>query len=178
MNNFVNLPQEEKEKYFINARDIIGINSHLIEKDFWVCWLLKKLFEIKNLSDYLTFKGGTSLSKVFKLIERFSEDVDLSIEKTFFGFINDKDTSRAKSNKARNKLLEDLKQKCGNFVRNDLIKLLEDKIKEEVKENWSLELDKDDPDAKTILFYYPSYKTKEVYVKPVVKIEMGARSEH
>jgi predicted nucleotidyltransferase component of viral defense system len=55
----------------------------LIEKDFWVCWILKILFSLPESGDHLTFKGGTSLSKCYDVIRRFSEDVDVSIERTF-----------------------------------------------------------------------------------------------
>ena len=51
------------------------LNAVLVEKDFWVCWLLKQLFTVEELDGWLVFKGGTSLSKCFNLIQRFSEDV-------------------------------------------------------------------------------------------------------
>ena len=51
----------------------------IIEKDFWVVWILGRLFSLEKVRPYLTFKGGTSLSKVYRLIDRFSEDIDLSM---------------------------------------------------------------------------------------------------
>ncbi len=51
----------------------------IVEKDFWVCWMLGLLFDHPEWSKGLVFKGGTSLSKVFKAIARFSEDIDLSL---------------------------------------------------------------------------------------------------
>jgi len=53
----------------------------IIEKDFWVCWTLRRVFEVMRFQPQLIFKGGTSLSKAYQLIERFSEDVDLSLSR-------------------------------------------------------------------------------------------------
>ena len=52
----------------------------VVEKDFWVCWALGRLFASEELAPKIMFKGGTSLSKVFGLIERFSEDIDLILD--------------------------------------------------------------------------------------------------
>ncbi|NNM89170.1 MAG: nucleotidyl transferase AbiEii/AbiGii toxin family protein [Phycisphaerae bacterium] len=57
-----------------------GLSAAIIEKDFWVCWTLKRLFTLNPPPAGLLFKGGTSLAKVFKVIERFSEDIDLSFK--------------------------------------------------------------------------------------------------
>ncbi len=62
-----------------------SVDSVIIEKDFWVCWLLGVLFSQTALGPHLVFKGGTSLSKVFGVIDRFSEDVDLSVSPEFVG---------------------------------------------------------------------------------------------
>jgi predicted nucleotidyltransferase component of viral defense system len=62
----------------------------LIEKDFWVCWILKHLFSIPAFESRLFFKGGTTLSKVFGIIERFSEDIDLAVDWEMLGFVEDR----------------------------------------------------------------------------------------
>lgn len=61
----------------------------IIEKDFWVCWILKQLFSIEALSGRLLFKGGTSLSKIFHAINWFSEDIDLAVDYVALGFTGD-----------------------------------------------------------------------------------------
>jgi len=81
MQNFLILPLDERKLAFEQTANDMGVPAIIIEKDFWVCWTLKHLFEITEIAPYLTFKGGTSLSKVYKLINRFSEDIDLSIKK-------------------------------------------------------------------------------------------------
>ena len=96
------LPKEERENYFRTAADIIKMPFNIIEKDYWVVWILEKLFALNDLRSHLTFKGGTSLSKIYKIIDRFSEDIDLSIEKHFLGFGENNDPEKAPSkNKQR-----------------------------------------------------------------------------
>ena len=79
------LSATEREALFRQTAARRGIRDAIVEKDFWVCWVLKKLFSDETLKNRLVFKGGTSLSKVYKLIDRFSEDVDLSVSPAFVG---------------------------------------------------------------------------------------------
>lgn len=76
-NNFFNLPQEEQSALIKQAGDQLDISDMIIEKDLWLCWVLEKIFALPVL---MAFKGGTSLSKVFGLIKRFSEDCDVTID--------------------------------------------------------------------------------------------------
>jgi hypothetical protein len=64
----------------------MGLSEAVVEKDFWVCWALDQIFTIKQFNERLLFKGGTSLSNVFRAIQRFSEDVDLAVDYTLLGF--------------------------------------------------------------------------------------------
>ena len=85
MNELHLLPQDERELFFRTVINTKKMPFEVIEKDYWVVWVLKRLFSLEKMKPYLTFKGGTSLSKVYGLIDRFSEDIDLSIEREFFG---------------------------------------------------------------------------------------------
>ncbi len=80
MKNIAKRPAEDREALFRNTADKMGINEAIIEKDFWVCWMLNHLFHDCPWKNTLTFKGGTSLSKAYGLIDRFSEDIDLIID--------------------------------------------------------------------------------------------------
>jgi predicted nucleotidyltransferase component of viral defense system len=82
MVEFIKLPNEDKLAAYSSAADQVGVEPHIVEKDFWVCWTLKQIFESEVLNKYLTFKGGTSLSKAYGIINRFSEDIDLAISKS------------------------------------------------------------------------------------------------
>ena len=77
MESVARLSSAERRELFAETAARKGMTPAIVEKDFWVCWTLGRLFAHPDLSRLLMFKGGTSLSKVFNLIERFSEDIDL-----------------------------------------------------------------------------------------------------
>ena len=79
---FLGLPPDERRLYIEQAAFRRNMSPVMLEKDFWVCWLLGILFE-SEFAGSLVFKGGTSQSKVFGVIERFSEDIDLSLSPAF-----------------------------------------------------------------------------------------------
>lgn len=73
MDKVANLSTDQRRELFEVAGGRRRVNPAIMEKDFWVCWVLRRLFSDSDLKDHLIFKGGTSLSKVYGLIERFSE---------------------------------------------------------------------------------------------------------
>ncbi|MCI0680903.1 MAG: nucleotidyl transferase AbiEii/AbiGii toxin family protein [Gemmataceae bacterium] len=79
---FLELSADERRPYIEQAATQRNISPVILEKDFWVCWLLGVLFQ-SEFAGNLVFKGGTSLSKVFGVIQRFSEDIDLSLSPVF-----------------------------------------------------------------------------------------------
>lgn len=173
------LPLEERRLYFNEVVTELDIPFAIVEKDFWVVWTLERLFSIDELKSHLTFKGGTSLSKVYGLIERFSEDIDVSIEKDFLGFNTpEKDPEQIKGSNKQKRALEDLAKACANYVQNEMATLLKKSITEELgtDKGWQLIPDKKDPQA--LLFEYPNITPRGDYIHQAVKIEMGARSEH
>lgn len=95
--SFLELPGHERRLYFEQAAARRGLSAVVLEKDFWVCWLLGVLFR-SEFHDSLVFKGGTSLSKVFRVIDRFSEDIDLSISPALLG-LPEPGTSRNQADK-------------------------------------------------------------------------------
>src|SRR5690554_2080096 len=179
MDRFLKLSQQDRIDTFSKAEVDIGLSEDIIEKDFWVCWTLKELFSMDVIKGNLTFKGGTSLSKVYKVIDRFSEDIDVSIERAYLGFKDDKDPANVGTKQAK-RLLEELGEACQKFVRGDLLSKLEAEIELKLGlKGWKLEIDEDDNDGQTILFTYPKITSKKSnYIRPVVKIELGARSDH
>ena len=86
MNRVARLPAAERRDLFQESARERGTNPAVIEKDFWVCWVLKQLFADPELGTRLVFKGGTTLSKVFGLIDRFSEDIDLVLDWQLLGY--------------------------------------------------------------------------------------------
>lgn len=80
MNRIALASGKERLAIFTDVAAIKKIPAAMVEKDFWVCWTLEKMFESDRLHSMLRFKGGTSLSKVYRLIQRFSEDIDLILD--------------------------------------------------------------------------------------------------
>ena len=95
--SFLELPGHERQLYFEQAAASRSLSAVVLEKDFWVCWLLGVLFR-SAFRESLVFKGGTSLSKVFRVIERFSEDIDLSVSPSLLG-LPEAGTSRNQADK-------------------------------------------------------------------------------
>jgi predicted nucleotidyltransferase component of viral defense system len=181
MKKFHLLTPAERQTYLQETSAKTGIQPSIIEKDYWVVWTLWLLFNQDDLKPSLTFKGGTSLSKAFSVIQRFSEDIDLSIEKSFFGMTDDQSPENAPSIKKRSQALKDLSAACKEYVQMKLARSLSEQISSHLGKNsdWDLKIDPDDNDGQTLLFTYPTSSTRAAsYISSVVKIEMGARSEH
>jgi predicted nucleotidyltransferase component of viral defense system len=174
------LPTSERELFFRAAAETLKISFDIIEKDYWVVWTLERLFALEELKTHLTFKGGTSLSKVYGIIDRFSEDIDLSIERDFLGFDENNDPEKAVSKKKQRAALDNLSDACSKYVQNKMLSDLKASIAEKIgtTDGWQLVVDGDDPDGQTLFFEYPSITSKGGYIRPFVKIEMGARSDH
>lgn len=179
MDTFLTRPPAERRRLCEAAGDKLGLQAASIEKDFWVCWVLHELFALAEFGSHLTFKGGTSLSKCWKLIERFSEDLDVVIDRDFLGFGGNKSPEAVPSNKQREKRLEDLKSACQVAVRQRLHPVLQKRFHTRIPKGlkWNLAADPDDVDRQTLLFQYPAVFPSGGYLRPVVKIELGARSD-
>src|SRR5581483_4972479 len=117
--HFLTLPAEERRLYIDQAAIRRNVSPVLLEKDFWVCWLLGLLFS-SEFAGSLVFKGGTSLSKVFGVIDRFSEDIDLSLSPGFLS-LPEAGTSRNKVNK----WMRNAEAACGGAVREQIAPALE-----------------------------------------------------
>lgn len=111
----------ERRELFQESANKRGVRREIIEKDFWVCWTLKRLFQLPELGGHLIFKGGTSLSKIFKAIERFSEDIDISIDRAYLGFEGERDPENIESRSKRNKTINQLRDVCKAKVSEEIL---------------------------------------------------------
>ena len=84
MNRFLGLSDSQRKSVYESIADKVGLPAQVIEKDFWVTAILQTIFSLP-IAEHLVFKGGTSLSKGWKLIERFSEDIDVAVNPVFLG---------------------------------------------------------------------------------------------
>ncbi len=180
MRRFLGLSAADQTLTFEQAGARKGLTPSSVEKDFWVSWTLRELFGLPSLADRLTFKGGTSLSKAWSLIDRFSEDIDLTIHRESLGFGAPNDPEAAKSKTQRGVRMKALVAACGAHVGSRVLPELAATIDAALAGRpWDLSPDPDDPDAQTLLYRYPSLfpVSQARYLRPVVKIEFGARSD-
>lgn len=182
MEFFLQLTPERRREFCTEAQIRLGLPAASIEKDFWVCWTLRELFALPDWGGNLTFKGGTALSKGWKLIERFSEDIDIVVDREFLGFGGDASPETAPSKKQRRARLDALKRECQTRIHAFLEPVLAEHMRKSLPagNRWDLvpAPPDEDPDGQTLLFHYPeSLAGTATYLRPVVKIEMGARSD-
>lgn len=173
MEAFLHMPMDERRVLCEQAQGRLSLQPASVEKDFWVCWTLRELFNLPEWGEHLTFKGGTSLSKAWKLIKRFSEDIDIVIERDFLGF-GGETLSKGRIKK--------LVKTCSQRIQNELKPSLEARINSALSaaDEWTLKVASgdEDPDQQTLFFHYPSsLGGNAAYVRAIVRIEMGARSD-
>lgn len=180
MKAILDLSLKDRRLACLQVEDRMRLQAASVEKDFWVCWTLRELTTLPGIGEHLTFKGGTSLSKGWGLIERFSEDIDIVVDRGMLGFGGDASPDRAPSKNQRRKRLDELVERCRTWVQGDLMSALGERCTTVLgTDSWKLEIDPDVEDGQCLLLHYPGAFPREEagYVRPVVKIEMGARSD-
>ncbi len=178
MDSIARLPAGERAQLFQDTGARTKLAATLVEKDFWVCWTLGQLFDIPELKDVLMFKGGTALSKVFKLIERFSEDIDLAVDYAPLGFVGDRDPREEMSRTRREALLKEMMASCRGFVEGPVLDAIRARCRHVLGKGrgWSAELSEMHPN--TIEFAYPSSGiAQSSYVSPRILLELGTHAE-
>lgn len=127
MDKVATMSAEQRRELFLESANQRGMNPAIMEKDFWVCWVLKHLFAHEEIGPHMVFKGGTSLSKVFGLIERFSEDIDLILDWRLIGYgDNGIDVHQDfTSNARRNTFNQEVNKKAANYIQVQLIPQLQ-----------------------------------------------------
>lgn len=116
----IKLPKEELNAVIINTAAKKGINSAIVEKDLWVCITLDYLFHHSKWQNQFAFKGGTCLSKVYHLIERFSEDIDLILDWRVLGYGNN-EPWEPRSNTKQLKFIEESKERLFSFLKDEFL---------------------------------------------------------
>jgi hypothetical protein len=175
---------DDRRNLFLTTANRLGTPIQNVEKDFWVSWVLDLLFNGRTEGEpRLLFKGGTSLSKAYGLISRFSEDIDITVFREDLGKdISVKELDSLSRNQ-KDKHLRAIKVSCQIYIGGELKERLNRQIKAALieagisPEDIYLENDPDDSDKQTLLLHYPSVNVEtDFYVRPVVKIEAGAKS--
>lgn len=168
LNEWLRLPESTRLNSFRETGRQMGLNEIAIEKDWWVVHTLALVFSM-SCAPALIFKGGTSLSKGWNLIQRFSEDIDLVLDREYLEF-------KGELSKAD---IRRLRRKSYTFITTTFTEELAAKFAEagfaDVKVKYR-EVENHDQDPIIIEIYYTKLTEKDTYLKPGVLIEVGSRS--
>lgn len=170
MQRFAELPQKERSDAIVVAAQQLGMEPAIVEKDFWVCWTLDYLFGESSFKDSFAFKGGTSLSKGFGFIERFSEDIDLIFDWRLLGYGLDEPWEK-RSNTKQDAFVAKINDDAARFLRGTLMPEMQDYIEGQQIGGGSLAIDQKDP--QTLRFFYPqSFSDNSILQE--IRLETGA----
>lgn len=182
MTPFSNLPTAERALVINEAAGRLGLAPLIVEKDFWVCWTLARIFQVEAVAPHVVFKGGTSLSKVFGAIQRFSEDIDLAVSPRALGF-EAAELDEAPSASQRRKRVQALAAECERCVSERFRPALEAAIEARLgvprhTDSWlRYEIDAL-AGTPNLLFTYPSALAQAGgYIAKQVKLEFGALTD-
>lgn len=168
MSKWHNIPKQTKINAYIQIAEKTGMSTFAVEKDWWVVQALAIVFEME-IEKHLVFKGGTSLSKAWGLIDRFSEDIDLAIDRSFFGFEGDL------SKNQRTNLRKDTNTYISEIFYPELERKFQEKGLMDVELKIA-EAESSDQDPRIIEIYYPHVIEPPGYLQPKVQLEIGGRS--
>jgi hypothetical protein len=167
-----NLNEEERKIAIEQAAFHCGVISQAMEKDWWVTLTLKAIFQTEY-EPYLLFKGGTSLSKCWKLIERFSEDIDLALDRSILGYGGELTRSKVKQ----------LKSEACAFTSTQIKGALEQQLLQLGVPGGMIQIEAEevkptqrDKDPQALYIYYPTLFEPVEYIPNVVKVEVSALS--
>jgi predicted nucleotidyltransferase component of viral defense system len=172
ISEWLKLAERTRRNIFEETARRIGLpNAAAVEKDWWVVRTLELVFS-STIAPHTVFKGGTSLSKAWGLIDRFSEDIDLALDRRFLGFDRkDKDMNNSQVSK--------LRKHSSGFIAEKLFPEMQNKFAEAGFSDIEVhlgEMKKTDDDPLTIEIHYPPVTDKIEYILPQVLIEIGSRS--
>ncbi len=170
---FLCLPREERSQIFQTLAPRLGLSPVVLQKDVWVCWVLEKLFLMPGRLP-MAFKGGTSLSKVYGVIHRFSEDVDITLD--FRSLSPECDPyAQTLSRTKLKKLGEELKSLIQRHAHEIIHPYLADLIQELAPEGGARVATSED--GESIRVYYASATgDASTYVTDSVLVELGGRN--
>jgi hypothetical protein len=170
---YFDLSASDKNNLLETAAERSGLPPHLLEKDIWLVWVLSALFR-SELGPDLTFKGGTSLSKAYKVIDRFSEDIDVTYEiRRLIGDLTENSGEIPRSANQARKWTKAVRARLPLWVESKVIPVLSRAMSEEgIKAGLSIFGEEKD----SLLLSYAPMKTGTGYVAPRIRLEFGARA--
>ena len=170
MKNVARFSDNDRRELFRNTADKMGLNDAIVEKDFWVCFTLDYLFHCSPWKDSITFKGGTSLSKAFHLISRFSEDIDLILDWRVLGYNKDEPWEK-RSNTKQDAFNKAANARAETFLAKTFCPVIREELSRELGREANIYIDK--KDKQTVIFAYPNLFTNTATLQ-VIRLEIGA----
>lgn len=172
MIGFLELRSSERRDILTTLAPELGYRPEALEKDIGICWALEKLSSIEQLNGRTALKGGTSLSKVFHLIDRFSEDIDLTVD--YLSFLDGEDPDLlALGRNERDRLTAKLKKALLDLLLDSVVPRLE-RLLPELSDDAEIEFR---PEDELIILKYPSVlESRGTYLKEEILLEFGARN--
>ncbi|MFO7611654.1 MAG: nucleotidyl transferase AbiEii/AbiGii toxin family protein [Clostridia bacterium] len=170
MYSLLKLSEEERRTIFRNTAQKMGVHEAIIEKDYWVCLILDYLFYKSRFQKHLTFKGGTSLSKCFNLIKRFSEDIDLILDWRLLGYEKD-EPWRERSKTKQDAFNKEANARAEVFLANEFLPIFISDLSVIIGKAASVEIEQSDP--QTVSFHYPQLFSMESILQSI-RLEIGA----
>ena len=161
---------KDREALFRNTSAKMGVSEAVIEKDFWVCYVLDYLFHRCPWKDHLAFKGGTSLSKAYDLIKRFSEDIDLILDWRVLGY-SIVEPWEARSNTKQDAFNKEANERAAAFLRDEFIPAITKDLSVELALPVKCEIDPFD--LQTVKFVYPN-SFSDTAILQEIRLEIGA----
>jgi hypothetical protein len=170
--HYFDLPLAEQAELLHGLAPMLGRRAEILEKDIWLCQVLGILFTLP-ICKPMAFKGGTSLSKVYQAIERFSEDIDVTID--YRSLVADVPDLAGLSNAQRKKLSDMLKAALIAHVTGELVPALRAALAQALPAH-EIAIEVSD-DAEKLWLYYPSaVENTDAYLRPSILIEFGGRN--
>jgi len=179
LNKIAQLAPSPRAEIFGETANRLGLPEALVEKDFWACWTLAQIFSIEPFRGSLLFKGGTSLSKIFGVIQRFSEDIDLAVDYSMLGFTGTRDPhAPGLSRTKQGALLDEMLHACRTYIEGDFLRHLRARCVDVLgpESTWRLTVDGQDPHI-VHFFYPPGVAGQLAYIAPQVVLELGTHAE-
>ncbi len=175
---FVAAPPRDRLDLFLETANRLGAPVGNVEKDFWVCWTLNALYRERPADGpRLLLKGGTSLSKAYGLIRRFSEDIDVTVFRDDLDEPASVEELEVLSKKKRRDRLDTIRDACRAYITGPLREFLAAQLIDATSGAGRVDVDGSDPDGQTLLVWYPEVEPRDdTYVQPSVRIESGAKS--
>ncbi len=168
LNSWLKLSEETRKNIFEQISAKSGLPAYAVEKDWWVVQILRVVFQTE-IKDYAVFKGGTSLSKAWGLIERFSEDIDIAVDRSFLGFSGD--LTNAQIKRLRKKSYEYFFSTFTPELNKEILGFGFKGLNVHMRQ-----VESSDQDPIIIEIHYPGILEGTGYINPRVLLEMGTRS--